>query len=117
MAAARLITRRDVIREAIARVRASLPRYAAAKNAGWWSDHAPRLAALDPETATKADVDAAAGNTSHTSLVCNGCGQDVDDAVQVGEGEVEDYESRTATLCRRCVAEAAALLAPASVAG
>lgn len=104
MSAAKLITRRDVIRGIAKR----------------WHEqygdnperHGPDkteiyrgLLALDLETCSPADVEAVIGNATWTRLKCNGCGRDVDAVVQVGDEP--DYESSTADLCRSC-AEAAA---------
>ncbi len=65
-----------------------------------------RVAALNYETATVADL-AAAGDV-YPPIHCNGCGNGVWSAVEVGDEP--DYESATATLCRECVLEAAKLI-------
>lgn len=64
-----------------------------------------QLVALGP-TPNPDDVDRIIGNTSWTrvGLVCNGCGEESDRIVQVGEEP--DYESRTARLCAKCLDEA-----------
>lgn len=59
-----------------------------------------RLAALDPETATRDDVKAIVGNDSLTRLLCCQCGQETDAVIVVGQ-EL-DWESRTAELCLSC---------------
>lgn len=65
-----------------------------------------RLLKLDPETCSAADVAAIIGNSSWTHIGCNGCGNDVTSAVEVGAPR--DYDSSTATLCADCVREALA---------
>lgn len=67
-----------------------------------------RLAALDVETATAADVAEVVGNTSWVGPTCDGCGEYVAWAVEVGDAP--DYESRTAVLCAPCLRAAYALL-------
>jgi hypothetical protein len=68
---------------------------------------ARQLDALDPETATAADVTRIIGNGSWVSLVCDECGEDVPAAVAVGQPP--DYESATATVCEPCLRKALAL--------
>lgn len=64
-----------------------------------------RLAALDVESATAADVNAIVGGW--ITISCDACDEVVEEAVQVGQEP--DYESNTATLCRTCCAAAFAL--------
>ena len=66
------------------------------------------LAALNGKTASADQVAQIIGNRSWTQLRCDECGQMVPWVVQVGEED--DYESRTATLCRACVRQAAKLI-------
>jgi len=66
-----------------------------------------RIRALDLESATAKDVEAAIGNDSWTELKCDECGKYVTWVVQVGEKP--DYESNTANLCRECLAQVWAL--------
>jgi len=52
------------------------------------------------------DVDRVIGNASWTRLHCDGCGESVDAVITVGQEP--DYESATASLCPKCMAEAVA---------
>ncbi len=57
-------------------------------------------------------VDLVIGNRSWTKTGwCDGCDA-VDNGPRVVVGEPLDYDSRTATLCRACAAEAAAAFGP-----
>jgi len=67
-----------------------------------------RLRALDPETATAADVTAIIGNPSWTELRCDECEAVSETVVEVGQPP--DYERATARLCPACVAKARGLL-------
>lgn len=68
-----------------------------------------KLAELDLETATAADVAAAIGNDSWVKPQrCDECGAVTWNAVEIGEPA--DYESATATICGDCIRQAAALL-------
>jgi hypothetical protein len=69
---------------------------------------AAALDALDPETATAAEVASIIGNDSWTSIRCDECGRRVDAAVRVGEEPARD--SSTAIVCRECLARALDLL-------
>lgn len=63
------------------------------------------LRALDLETATRDDIAKVIGNSSWTTIKCDDCGTpDLDVAVEVGQEP--DYESSTATLCKRCLGKA-----------
>lgn len=59
-----------------------------------------RLAALDLRSVTPADVDAIVGFKGWVEEECDGCGQYVGVAIQVGKPP--DVESSTATLCLSC---------------
>lgn len=69
------------------------------------------LAALDLETCSPADIDAALGNTSWASLTCDECDGDFPSIVRIG-GE-PDYDARWQDLCGECLKEALAMLASA----
>jgi hypothetical protein len=76
-----------------------------------WPDRKPaweRLRALDVETATAADVDAAIGTRGWASPpTCNECGDRGQPVVQLGQEP--DYESSTAWICLDCLRRAVAL--------
>lgn len=61
------------------------------------------LVALGP-TPTPEQVNAVIGNSSWTRLVCNQCSKEVDTVIVVGQ--VQDYESSTASLCITCLEQA-----------
>ncbi len=63
-----------------------------------------QLAALDPKTATSKQVDDIIGTQGWASTGCDGCGEYVDEAVQVGQEP--DCESSTANLCKSCCEKA-----------
>lgn len=66
------------------------------------------LAALDPERATPADVEAVIGNPSWTNVgECDECGKAVKALVEVGQDP--GYDSSTARICKRCATKALAL--------
>ena len=62
---------------------------------------AEKLDALDPETATAEEVNAAIGNESWVRLSCDECGKETEALVTVGQAP--DYESHTASICHTCV--------------
>lgn len=66
-----------------------------------------RLRELGPSP-SPAEVATVIGNDSWTEIRCDGCGESVGRAVEVGDER--DYESATAVLCVACVREAAALV-------
>jgi hypothetical protein len=66
------------------------------------------LKALDPETATSADVAAAGAPGWVAPQRCDECGEESWDAVELGEPP--DYESNTATICERCLMRALELI-------
>lgn len=72
-----------------------------------------KLAALDGETATAADVDAIIGNNSWSSVGyhCSECDTQPADAI-LQVGEELDYDSCTAFLCRDCAAKVANAFPP-----
>ena len=59
---------------------------------------------MDAETATPEMIEAIIGNGSWTRLTCDECKKDVDAILTVGDAP--DYESNTASLCRKCVEKA-----------
>lgn len=67
-----------------------------------------RLAALDPETATAADVEAAGANGYVEPHKCHECGEKSWDCVRLGG--LPDYLDCTATICERCLRKALALI-------
>lgn len=64
-----------------------------------------KLAELNPETTTAEQVNEIIGNDSWTNLRCDECKKLTTVLLMVGEEP--DYESRTARLCRNCIAKAA----------
>ena len=72
-----------------------------------------KLAALDGETATAADIDAIVGNNSWSSVGyhCSECDTQPTDAI-LQIGEEPDYDSATAFLCRDCAAKVANAFPP-----
>ncbi len=66
-----------------------------------------RLVALGP-TPNPDDVDRTIGNGSWTRLKCDGCDTETDEVVIVGQEQ--NYDSSTASLCKKCIAEAYQLL-------
>jgi hypothetical protein len=66
------------------------------------------LKALDPETATAAQVNEIIGNEVWAyPMACNECGAETWDLVEVGEPD--DHDSRTARLCEGCLLAGARL--------
>jgi len=115
----KLITQRDQIRTIAERWKGQYCRRAfspaANKVIDFWSrvyicdsteEVYKKLAALDVETATPADIDAIIGNDFWGKLGyhCNECDAEPPDAI-LQVGEEPDYESRTAFLCRDCAAK------------
>lgn len=100
-----LVTRRDVI--------ASVPDRWKAQycHGGRWGsvlggngyDFYARMLALDPATVTRSQYDEIIGNRSWTSLQCDHCGDDVDEAVQFSHRYADD----DLTLCFACIEKAA----------
>lgn len=67
-----------------------------------------RLAALDGETATAAEIEAIVGNASWVGLTCDDCGKHVEAIVQLGQEP--DYDSSTANVCDDCIRKACELI-------
>jgi len=116
-----LTTQRDLIRSVAARWRKQYEPFTDDRPLFSWrtgqqlpplnkKQIAEKLDALDPETATAAEVNDTIGNASWTRLSCDECGKETDATLQVGEEP--DYESQTACLCRSCVEKAAATVWP-----
>lgn len=67
------------------------------------------LLALDPETATRSEVNKIIGNGAWVSEVtCGECGKQTWDIVEIGEEP--DYESATAYICIDCLKKAVNLI-------
>ena len=96
----RLITERELIRTVAAK-------WAKQYRPGSWSynnekaEITRRLFALNPEMASREDVDKIIGNNSWTTIRCNECNAYVSLGIQVGEEP--DIESQTVILCSACV--------------
>ena len=71
-------------------------------------DISQRLAALDPETATAADVEAAGAKGYVEPHKCHECGEKSWDCVKLGG--LPDYLDCTATICEGCLRKALALI-------
>ena len=67
-----------------------------------------RLAALDLETCSRAEVDVAVGTDGWASLTCDECGEAVERIVRIGQEP--DYEARWQDLCLPCLEKACALM-------
>lgn len=63
-----------------------------------------QLSALNPETATLADIDGIIGNSTWTTTQCVGCGQNVGTYVRFAQDDVE------IEVCGDCLEKGAALL-------
>jgi len=65
-----------------------------------------KLADLDKEAASAADVEAIIGNNSWSSCTCSECGKAVPAVRECGQPR--EYDSSTADICRACLAKALA---------
>jgi hypothetical protein len=65
------------------------------------------LKALDLETCSVSDIDAAIGTAGWGSLTCDECGEDHEHLIRLGEEP--DYDARWVDLCRACLMRSAAL--------
>lgn len=113
----RLVTRRSLVLEVVDRWRESYRHYIfgphqADPHGKDKREAYERLQALHLGTCDPAEVDAIIGNGSWTRVSCDQCRKEVEEAVIVGQEP--DYESCTATLCRRCVAAAVICMGAAS---
>lgn len=111
----RLVYKRDIVRNTPARWLKQYSRNRDDEKTGWaqretFGKIRRKLAALDLDTCTAADVDAALG-TVWTGNVCDDCERDFPVLVHIGPDP--DYDARWQTLCASCVAKAAKLLATA----
>ena len=66
-----------------------------------------RLHKLNLKKVKASTVNKVIGNDSWTRLTCDECGRDVDAVLTVGQEP--DYESRTASICRKCAEKVAAI--------
>lgn len=109
-----LVYRRDKIRSVLQRHREQYPsddyRYHNGQTSG---EVRGRIAALDLESCSPADLDAAMVGSGWGSNRCDLCGEDV--PVLVRFGERPDYDHRWQDVCETCIREAADLLAAAPV--
>lgn len=67
-----------------------------------------KLSELDLETVSAKEVNKIIGNSAWTALNCSECEKSVDWVLEVGE--VPEYESSTAYLCKECIRKAANLI-------
>lgn len=105
------ITERTRIREAAAKWRTAYPEFGTFDcGAATTTEIQARLDALDPETATPADVDAATGGRYPTQFPCDECGRVVGRVVLVGKVTDRDGDDLTPAVCRDCLVKALALL-------
>jgi hypothetical protein len=100
----KLLSEREQVRSLVKRWRERDPGYRLWDARG---DVDARLDALDPETATAADVRAAGVNWARLRE-CDECREESWDCVELGEEP--DHGSRTATICERCLRKALALI-------
>lgn len=54
------------------------------------------------------DVDSIIGNTSWTSIFCNNCEKEVEQACHIGQAKY--YDSATATVCGECLIDALVIM-------
>lgn len=99
----RLINPRNAIRTVAARWGAQYPTATEGKS----FDIAQKLNALNPETATAAEVNKIIGNNSWTTVRCCECGEYVESAVEFGR---DGDEARLCQLCAKVAGAAAAIL-------
>lgn len=108
----RVIHRRDVIRGARRRWIEQYRRYQDDSTPGWtrgtFASIRKALAALDLETCSVADVDAAIGTTGWARNNCDQCGRDCASLVRIGDEP--DYEARYQDLCVECLQSALAAI-------
>lgn len=75
-----------------------------------------KLAQLNVETATPAQVEKIIGNNSWAGdQSCDECGEKVKAVIQLGDEP--DYESHTAEVCADCLRKALALMSPVEKSG
>jgi len=95
----RLITQRGLIQEVVKRWEQQYP-----ERTGEKAEIRKKLKALNLKTATAEAIEKIIGNHSWTTIICDECGRDTDQAVEVGQEP--DYESATAILCTDCASQA-----------
>lgn len=110
------IHKRDIIRGVRDRWMKQYANYPDDKTVGWAShlrttgDIRKALAALDLETCSSEDVDAAIGTNNWAKNECDQCDGDFETVLQLGQEP--DYEARWWNMCASCLAEASLALPP-----
>ena len=104
-----VLTEREQVRRVAAKWREQYPPSAAPDRPGGlagFREHVyRRLCALDPETATAADVEAIIGNDSWVCPTpCHQCGHKSWECVRLGQEP--DYDASNAIICRECLVAA-----------
>lgn len=108
------IHKRDIIREVRARWMKQYEHYPDGKVVGWagntrtTGDIRKALAALDLETCSSEDVDAAIGTTGWAKNECDECNGDFETILQLGQ--TPDYDNRWWNMCAGCLAKASLAL-------
>lgn len=111
----KLLTEREQVRSVSAKWRSQYATYTSSDRAdvAHKKDIGMRLAALNPEKATAADVSEIVGNESWVCPTeCDECGESSWNVVVLGEAP--DYDSSTACICVRCLKKAVALVSRGS---
>ncbi len=112
MRLAKVIQRRDVIREARQTWLNQYRDYSDEQALGWVGrtagDVRQALRALDLETCSQADIDNAIGTSGWAANSCDECGGDF--PVLLRLGQEPDYDNRWWVLCAGCLAKASAHL-------
>lgn len=111
----RVITRRESIRDNITRWISTFGPYPADQPMQWTQGvplgvYADRIKALDPDTATVAQVRAANDRVDLTMSECDECGRDCDILIHIGDEP--DYDARWQDLCVPCLNNAISLAQP-----
>jgi hypothetical protein len=111
MSTARVVTKRDVIRGVRAGWNEQYRQYRDDERLRGGSrigDIRARLAALDLDTCSEADVDAAIGAPRWAENRCDECNRDVERLVRIGDEP--DYYAQWRDVCPDCIAQIARLL-------
>lgn len=106
----KFVTMREVIRGVPDRWRKQYAEWIKTGRVGLGRDKgliADELDSLNIETCTAEDISRIIGNTSWAENHCDGCEEDRDEIMWLGEEP--DYESRFWRLCRECFDEAGKL--------
>ena len=108
----KIVTKRQVIREAKARWLEQRAGVADSVVAHWARPRTigslrQALNALDIETCSEADFDAAIGRAGWCSLECDECGTKAQSLIRFGQDP--DYEARWWDVCYNCLVTAASL--------